>query len=276
MPNETETSNVAPALWAGDLDLIDWALKCLQVVVDQKAAYDEINKAIATVQGGLIDNPFLLAMDEKVEVAVSALLDHILGDEIATYFLCEVPVLNGEAFFQHHDRRWPLRTVEDVGIYVRERNALAAQPATAVADVRATRDECVARLAEAGSILLTFPGNEPIRRHLEESLVRTAIEEYARVASQTRDVPSFDQISRMDEALGWINLIPQDRYVVRIIVGARCVVDPVTRRHVISWKWISRTLGADETAIKRWHSQGIDMIVQARHRAAAQKDAKQS
>jgi hypothetical protein len=67
----------------------------------------------------------------------------------------------------------------------------------------------------------------------------------------------------MDEALGWIALIPKERYVLRRIVGARCLVSPVTERHLFSWRRLGGVLGADHKAVQRWHAQGVDMIVAA-------------
>jgi hypothetical protein len=76
-------------------------------------------------------------------------------------------------------------------------------------------------------------------------------------------IPSAARISRMDEALGWIPLIPRDRYVLRRIVGARCLVSPITERHLYSWRRIGDLLGADHKAVQRWHAQAIDMLVAA-------------
>jgi len=118
MSNETEASGV-PAH-----DEIDHALALLQVLADRKAAYDEINLAIGKVQGEQIFSTHIFAMDEKIETAVVALLDHILGDELATYFLYEALGMKGDAYIQDHGRRWPIRSVEDVGTYVRERSVL--------------------------------------------------------------------------------------------------------------------------------------------------------
>ncbi len=67
----------------------------------------------------------------------------------------------------------------------------------------------------------------------------------------------------MDEALGWITLIPQERYVIRRIVGARALVSPVTERHLYSWRRLGEAVGADHKAVQRWHAQGIDMLVAA-------------
>jgi hypothetical protein len=71
----------------------------------------------------------------------------------------------------------------------------------------------------------------------------------------------------MDEALGWINVIPLDRYVLRRIVGARSLVHPVTDRHLFPWRRLGAVLGADHKAVQRWHAQAVAMIVTALNRA---------
>ena len=65
----------------------------------------------------------------------------------------------------------------------------------------------------------------------------------------------------MDEAMAWIPLIPIDRYVLRRIVGARSLVHPITERHLYPWRRVATAIGADHKAVKRWHTQGIDLIV---------------
>jgi hypothetical protein len=67
----------------------------------------------------------------------------------------------------------------------------------------------------------------------------------------------------MHESLAWISLIPNERYVLRRIVGARALVSPLTERHLYSWRRLGSVLGADHKAVQRWHANGIDMIVAA-------------
>jgi hypothetical protein len=74
-------------------------------------------------------------------------------------------------------------------------------------------------------------------------------------------VPSAAQITRMDEALNWITLIPAERYVLRRIVGARSLVHPLTQRHLYPWRRVAAAVGADHKAVQRWHAQGIELIV---------------
>src|ERR1700742_2621417 len=96
-------------------------------------------------------------------------------------------------------------------------------------------DLVIYRLEEAGATLLALPGTGWSTRLRQSSLeiVRTAIEAYGWTDKQMRPaVPSSSQITRMDEAMGWLILIPPDRYVLRRIVGARSLVHPLTDRHL--------------------------------------------
>ncbi len=127
------------------------------------------------------------------------------------------------------------------------------------------------RLEEAGATLLALPGTGWSTRLRSSSLeiVRTAAENYGWVDQRVRPpVPSAAKITRMDEALGWITLIPLDRYVLRRIVGARSLVHPVTDRHLFPWRRLGGALGADHKAVQRWHAEGIGLIVAALNRAA--------
>ena len=124
----------------------------------------------------------------------------------------------------------------------------------------------IARLEEAGTILLSLPHSGPSTRlrMSRHDVVHTAIEAYGWQSLETRlrpAVPNSAQISRMDEAMGWIAIIPADKYVLKRIVGARCLVGPLTGRHLYPWRRLASLLGADHKAIQRWHAQGIDLIV---------------
>ena len=107
------------------------------------------------------------------------------------------------------------------------------------------------RLEEAGAALLALPGTGWSTRLRSSSLdiVRAAIESYGWTASRIRPpVPSAARISRMDEALSWIPLIPIDRYVLRRIVAPRSLVHPITERHLYPWRRLGAALGADHKA----------------------------
>jgi Domain of unknown function (DUF6362) len=127
-------------------------------------------------------------------------------------------------------------------------------------------DFVIYRLEEAGATLLALPHTGWSTRLRSSSLdiVRTALEAYGWTETRIRPmVPSAEKITRMDEAMSWIPLIPLDRYVLRRIVGARSLVHPITDRHLFPWRRLGAALGADHKAIQRWHAQGIAMIVEA-------------
>jgi hypothetical protein len=137
---------------------------------------------------------------------------------------------------------------------------------TTVTDTTIDADYVVYRLEEAGATLLALPGTGWSTRLRSSSLeiVRTALEAYGWGDAQIRPaVPSAEKITRMDEALGWIPLIPLDRYMLRRVVGARSLVHPLTDRHLYTWRRLGAALGADHKAVQRWHAQGVGMIVKA-------------
>ena len=121
-----------------------------------------------------------------------------------------------------------------------------------------------ARLEEAGRALLSLPNTGPSTRLVQSGLewVRDAAETHADPRARLRPaVPDAATITRMDEALAWITLIPVDQFILRRVVGARSLVSPMTGRHLFSWRRVALAVGADHKAVQRWHSQGIAIIV---------------
>lgn len=146
------------------------------------------------------------------------------------------------------------------------RNRLRAR--TIDHDCPVDADYVIYRLEEAGATLLALPGTGWSTRLRSSSIeiVRTALEAYGWEAARIRpSVPSADRIDRMDEAMEWISLIPDNRYVLRRVVGARSLVHPLTDRHLYSWRRLGVAIGADHKAVQRWHAEGIGMIVAALH-----------
>lgn len=126
----------------------------------------------------------------------------------------------------------------------------------------------VYRLEEAGRTLLALPhsGFSTRLRMSRHDIVRAAAESYgwSEAGGRLRPaIPDSARITRMDEALDWIPLIPEDKYVLRRIVGSRALVSPLTERHLFPWRRLAALLGADHKAIQRWHSQGVQLIVTA-------------
>ena len=127
-------------------------------------------------------------------------------------------------------------------------------------------DFVVYRLEEAGATVLALPGSGWTTRMRTSSIeiVRTALDNYGWNTARIRPpAPSSEKITRMDEAMAWLSLIPQERCVLRRVVGARSLVHPITDRHLFPWRRLGAALGADHKAVQRWHAQGVDFIVKA-------------
>ncbi len=130
----------------------------------------------------------------------------------------------------------------------------------------------IACLEEAGATLLSLPpsGFSPALKTSALPMLREAAEGYGWSAIEIRPpMPSASRISRMDRVLGYLGLVPQDRYLLRRIVGCRALVHPISGRHLFSWRRLAELLGADHKAIQRWHAEGVRIIIFALRRQAA-------
>ena len=129
-----------------------------------------------------------------------------------------------------------------------------------------THDLVISDLEAAGPSILALPmrGFSTACRTGGLDYVRETIEAYGWDAASIRPpTPAPAAITAMDEVLTWISLIPQDRYVLRRIVGARALVNPVSDRHLFTWRKLGQALGAHHQAVLRWHGEGIALIVAA-------------
>lgn len=128
-----------------------------------------------------------------------------------------------------------------------------------------TREYVIARLEEAGSTLLAMHlgrvgPSERVTAAWPEML-RDSFIDLPDPHRKIRMVPGADKITRMDEALGWIELVPNATY--RRVLCARCLVLPQSGRHLRSWSSIARTLHADREAVQWWHDKAICQLVSA-------------
>ena len=122
----------------------------------------------------------------------------------------------------------------------------------------------IGRLEEAGLALLALPNTGPSTRLVQGGMewVHSVAESYGAVKTKIRPAaPSAASITRMDQSYRWLSRMPEHKYVLRRIVGARSLVSPMTGRHLYSWRRLGTAIGADHKAVQRWHAQGIDMIV---------------
>ena len=119
-------------------------------------------------------------------------------------------------------------------------------------------------LEAAGRALLSLPGGgfSPRLQSGGLDVVRNFAESYGWSEIELKPPrPSPAQIDLMDKRLQWMRFIPDDRYVLRRIVGARMLVHPIREKHLYSWRRLGQVLGCDHKAIQRWHVEGIDFIV---------------
>lgn len=139
------------------------------------------------------------------------------------------------------------------------------------------------RLEEAGMTLLSLPAGRA-SSHLPSAMpdvVRSAVEAYGWSGMALRPpIPPAAKITRMDEALEWIKLIPLDPAgrnetgpwsvhgggMLRKIVGARTLVSPVTERHLFSWRRLGDIMNANHESVRQWHRKGVDIVVEELNR----------
>jgi len=127
-------------------------------------------------------------------------------------------------------------------------------------------DEIAERLEDAGATLLALPnsGVSTRMRQMRFDIVHAALEAYGWADVPIRPpAPDAAAISAMDEAFGWLALIPESKFVLRRILGARALVHPITGRHLFPWRRLAATLGADHKSVQRWHRDGIDYLKRA-------------
>ncbi len=131
-----------------------------------------------------------------------------------------------------------------------------------------TAETLVAHLEDAGETLLRLPPSGWTTR-LRTSTWKILPDADAHTAPADTSArlrpppPDAAAITRMDEALAWLTLIPDDKYVMRRIVASRMLVSPLTGRHLYPWRRLGTLLGADHKAVQRWHGQAIALLLGA-------------
>ena len=117
--------------------------------------------------------------------------------------------------------------------FARPRDSSATGSGASTFDTSIDADYVIFRLEEGGATLLALPGSGWTTRLRSSSIdiVRTSLEAYGWEATRIRPaVPSPDKIDRMDEAMTWIPLIPNARFVLRRVVGRARRTDVRRRR----------------------------------------------
>jgi len=139
-----------------------------------------------------------------------------------------------------------------------------AAPARRPAGAALSAPEIVRRLEDAGAALLAMPstGYSTRMRQMRFDIVHTALEAYGwETPSLRAPAPDASAISAMDEAFGWLALIPESQFLLRRILGARALVHPLTGRHLFTWRRLASSVGSDHKSVQRWHGQAVDIVV---------------
>lgn len=123
----------------------------------------------------------------------------------------------------------------------------------------------IRRLEQAGATLLALRGRSPFPAPFRSCMpdpIQDVMEAYGYTEAESLPaLPSAREISRMDVSYAWLGHIPAQRRVIRRIVAARSLVDPLSGRHVVSWRRLGILLRASHVSVEVWHGQGIATIV---------------
>jgi hypothetical protein len=121
----------------------------------------------------------------------------------------------------------------------------------------------IARLEDAGRVLLALPmrGYTTHLRTGHPEVVHDFSEAYGWLPERPRiPIPSADRISRMEEALEWLSLIPGEHSRFRRVVGMRMLVSPLNDRYLFSWRGVGSRMRVDHKTAKHWHRRGVDLV----------------
>lgn len=153
---------------------------------------------------------------------------------------------------------WAVHPAQRLCSGIQDRRTTVVKPAE-----RMEAGDIIARLEAAGAALLAMPasGYSTKLRQMRFDIVHTALEAYGWEAPVMRaPAPNAAAISAMDEAFGWLALIPESKFVLRRILGARALVHPLTGRHLFTWRRLAAVLNADHKSVQRWHGDAAAMV----------------
>jgi len=97
-------------------DILEKALITLEMLKDKHEEYWKINNDLKKLNPDF--PPYIQNIDIAIEHTIINLLDEIIGDKIASYYLYEVPVMKDGGKCYENDVEYPIRTINDVRKYV--------------------------------------------------------------------------------------------------------------------------------------------------------------
>ncbi len=119
-----------------------------------------------------------------------------------------------------------------------------------------TVEEVEARMRQAAATLWMMPGGSP-RPAGYRSAMPTPVD-----AGGGRQSVTMHEIGAMEEALGWLRLLPADRPDLRIVVCLRTRHDPA-RSTPTAWRAVALSRGEDARAVRRKYDLALRLILGA-------------
>ncbi len=97
-------------------NLVEMALDAIRVIDATNRRHKKATKHLALIHQ---DFQWLSPIPSAVEAALVKILDEILGDDLASYYLYQS--IPGGGLIEENGRTWPIRTVDDIAAYIKSR-----------------------------------------------------------------------------------------------------------------------------------------------------------
>jgi len=98
-------------------EILGKAIELVDTIELQEKQLREINKKLASIYGDF--SPQMPLCAEKLQTQLVFLLDSILGEELASYYLYERPLcgINGGRIIETDGTEWPITTLDELKEY---------------------------------------------------------------------------------------------------------------------------------------------------------------
>ncbi|MFH5923821.1 DUF6362 family protein [Roseomonas xinghualingensis] len=120
------------------------------------------------------------------------------------------------------------------------------------------------RLQDAGATLLALPGRGCFPAGYRTNWPQVVVDVADAAPFREEDIPipppTAKRITQMDEAFGWLRLLPADKAEHRRIILLRSLTSPRHGRHLHSWRKIGEMLSLEHRTVQRRFAEGIGWI----------------
>ena len=129
---------------------------------------------------------------------------------------------------------------------------------------RFTPQYIVRRIEHAGATLycMRIKNPRPLLAQGRIDVIRNYMKDMPQSAPALRlPTPSALDVTLMDEALGWIRLVPNS--TSRRLISLRSQFHPITERVRYSWRSCAKAIGIDHKTAESWHRKAIGFLTVA-------------